>query len=86
MPGGLLPDHLLRHLVEDLREGGQGQCSPGCRSEPLPPAPARVGPQGTTFGLPASYRALAGSVETVPVSGSTHGHGLLPKNAGLVVR
>src|SRR5436305_1640322 len=34
----------------------------------------------------ASYLCLAGRVEIVPVAGSTHGHGLLPKNAGFELR
>ena len=42
--------------------------------------------QGTLFGVPASYRALAGSGDVVPATGSTHGQGSFPKNDGLPVR
>ena len=47
--------------------------------------------QGGTFnqgllGVPASYRALAGSVYVAPLDGSTQGQGLLPKNAGFDAR
>jgi hypothetical protein len=38
------------------------------------------------FGVPASNLALAGSVETAPVVGSTQGRGLEPKNVGLLDR
>jgi hypothetical protein len=38
------------------------------------------------FGVWASYLALAGKVEVVPVRGSTHGQGLAPKKAGFPVR
>jgi hypothetical protein len=40
----------------------------------------------TAFGVPASNLALAGSVDVVPVDGSTHGHGFEPKKAGALVR
>lgn len=39
------------------------------------------------YGVPASKRAFAGSVWTLGVpSGSTHGHGRSPKNAGFSPR
>ncbi len=41
---------------------------------------------GTRLGVPASNLALAGRVYTAPVVGSAQGHGLLPKNAGLLAR
>lgn len=41
---------------------------------------------GPAYGVPASYLALAGRVYIAPVTGSAHGHGLLPKNAGFAVR
>ncbi len=44
------------------------------------------GYQGTRFGVPASKRAFAGSVWSVPVVGSTHGHGFAPKKAGFALR
>ena len=60
----------------------------GSRSvEAFAPRPS----QGGTFnqgllGVPASYRALAGSVYVAPLDGSTQGQGLLPKNAGFDAR
>src|ERR1043165_9600647 len=53
------------------------------------PVPARVTVRVavTGFGLPASYRARAGRVKSLGApAGSTQGHGLLPKKAGLLVR
>ena len=41
---------------------------------------------GTVLGVPASYLALAGSVNVVPVVGSTQGQVFAPKKAGLPVR
>src|SRR5215208_262918 len=53
-------------------------------------AKAHVGPgEGAPPGagpVSPSYLALAGRVYVFPVAGSTHGHGLFPKNAGFDVR
>ena len=43
-------------------------------------------PPTAMFGVPASKRALAGSVAVVPLDGLTHGHVIVPKKAGALVR
>jgi len=56
----------------------------GKSSGPLPSI-SGVSVYRTVLGVPASNLAFAGSVEVVPVVGSTHGHGFAPKKEGLPV-
>ena len=79
-------------FAPDIRFGGFGFGVRASRNErDGPPREAArgvlrrrcSGRYGTVFGVPASKRALAGSVYVVPVTGSTHGQGFEPKKAGL---
>ncbi len=69
------------HTAWRSKAGQRGGWRRSCRRGHSP-----MSVYGTVLGVPASYLAFAGSVEVVPVVGSTHGHGFAPKKEGLPVR